>query len=122
MRNTSKSKTSETTSEPEVVKPKSGIVALLDGLGTRTANLEQAVAYVGALDALQRDVKVTLEVYLEDHPKDTLDFYKDIHVHFFGDSVLLIYETAKDQPLYQYIEYLFAILTFFYVAAFKSGI
>jgi hypothetical protein len=99
-----------------------GIVVLLDSLGTRTSNLDQAGSYLLSLEDLKKDVEGTLKVYLEDHPKETLKFYEQLKIRFFGDSMLITYETQQKDSLHLYIEYLYTALSFLYIAAFDRGI
>jgi hypothetical protein len=101
---------------------KYGIVVLLDALGTRTATIDEARAYLSSLAVLQHDVKNSLEVFLREHSQETLEFYNNLAVHFFGDSVLLIYDIVPTEPLHRYLAYLCSVLQVFYITALEQGI
>ena len=100
----------------------SGIIVLLDALGTRAATIEQAHSYLASLAILQDEVENTLQFHLSSHPKETLEFYKKLSIHFFGDSVLMIYDTVAGQPLHTYLDYLSTILNLLYIEALEVGI
>ena len=104
------------------IETKTGVVVLLDALGTRTASVEQAKLYLDCLETLQRDVQGTLNVYLKGQPKETLAFYNQLQLHFFGDTILITYEVIKKDEFLKYVQYIFVVLAYFYIAALDGGI
>jgi hypothetical protein len=75
------------------MKPKYGFVALLDTLGQKTATMSDSEAYLKKIDEIRLEVESSLHGTLDDKDIDPL-LFKDLSIHFFGDSILITYEIA----------------------------
>jgi hypothetical protein len=83
------------------LKPKKGIVALLDALGLRTATIESAEAYLLSVEkikvAIQRDIKITLvDKELIDKPA-LRNMFANLKPRFFGDTILFTYAITDEK-------------------------
>lgn len=104
-------------------KRKTGVIAIIDALGTKTNSLESAEAYLAELDKIKSGISVSMKVMIDaqeqEHLKDTL---KDLKVRFFGDLALLSLEIKAPEHETACLNAIAVVLSFAVIDGMESGI
>jgi len=105
-------------------KTKFGIVVLLDALGTRTANIEQAEKYIETVNSLKKVTLPNIKQFLtlNDNAETIKRIYSSLKYRFFGDSLLFTIEVKNDVHFTESFQHFVTILSMMIVSALEKGI
>lgn len=105
------------------LKPKFGIIALLDALGARTMSIQSSAEYLDNIAVLKREIKETLQITLDEEDGfSASDLFVNLKPRFFGDSILMTYEVRDEELLVDYLDRFLFILNCFIPTAMDLGI
>lgn len=105
------------------LKPKFGIVALMDALGARTMSIQSSEEYLESITFLKGKIQSIYQIALEaSSDPSALDTLAELKPRFFGDSILMTYQVQDEELLIDYLRKLVATLNCFVPIAIERGI
>lgn len=105
------------------LKPKFGIVALMDALGARTMSIESSAEYLDSIALLKREIQDARQITLEEESDPSVsDMFAKLKPRFFGDSILMTYQVRDAKLLIDYLDKLVFILNCFVPTAMELGV
>ena len=102
-----------------------GIVALLDAIGARTADMEGTIAYLHSLDAIRAEIEAAEAATLDDEEeKDETAraLVTALRPRFFGDSILMTYPVPEEKDFTNLFWRMGFVLNCLVPAAMERGI
>jgi len=105
------------------LKPKFGIVVLMDALGARTMSIQSSAEYLNSIALLKREIQDLHQITLEEEGNPSVsDMFAKLKPRFFGDSILMTYQVRDGELLIEYLDKLVYTLNCFVPTAMELGV